>query len=565
MNFVEQIATYYQTEANHGLVTSLTTGAVMIIAALLLWFMSAHWSIQKGVAIVLVLCGLIFFVGGALAGKMAKNNLPQKVELYQADRQAFLTEEVEKVEKIHKQWLPIKLFWAVLIVAGIAIILASAKPFLTGVAIGLLIAGTIGLIEETISFQHNKRYRMQVLENSKAQDWAQWRGPLRDGVVKANRINLDWSDKKPSLLWVFRQAGSGYSSPSIVGTTLYCQGAADGSDFAFALDTRTGNLKWKQNLGAEYIQDDERGNGPRGSITVDGDKLYLIRGGGQIHCLSADEGTMLWQKDFRTDFGGRLYRNWGYSESPIVDGNHVICTPGGSQGTMMALDKNTGALVWRSEEWTDDAVYSSPIVAEVNGIRQYIQTASNGVAGVSAKDGKLLWEAPIYRGQPPVIPTPIYHNNMVYVTAGTNLGCNLIRLTLAGDAFNPEIVYFNKNMVNHHGGVVLLNGHIYGFTDGMGFVCQNFENGETVWRERNVDILKGSVIAVNDRLLLLNERNGLITVIAASPEGWKEFGRMEIPERTKISTSENMVWTHQVIANGKLYIRDHDLLFCFEL
>ncbi|MCK7461498.1 MAG: PQQ-binding-like beta-propeller repeat protein [Sphingobacterium sp.] len=143
------------------------------------------------------------------------------------------------------------------------------------------------------------------LTEIKAQDWPQWRGPNRDGVSKEKGLNLDWKVKKPQLLWTFSDAGAGYSAPAIVGSTLYSQGAADGSDFAFALDTRTGKLKWKQKLGPEFIMD--RGNGSRGSVTVDGDKLYLVRGGGQIHCLSAADGKMIWQKDFRTDLGGKHY------------------------------------------------------------------------------------------------------------------------------------------------------------------------------------------------------------------------------------------------------------------
>jgi len=397
----------------------------------------------------------------------------------------------------------------------------------------------------------------------KAQDWPQWRGANRDGIFKGANLNLDWTAKKPPLSWTFKQAGSGYSAPTIAGTTLYCQGAADGNDFAFALDTKTGNLKWKQNLGAEFKE--SRGNGPRGSATVDGDKLYLIRGGGQIHCLSAANGKMLWQKDFIKNFEGKMMSDWGYSESPLVDGNLVICTPGGSQGTLIALDKNTGSVMWVCKEWTDNAAYSSPIVGEVDGVRQYIQQAGKSFAGVSAKDGKLLWrvEVPAYRTA--IIPTPIIFDNHVYVTAGYNSGCHLVKLSQTGDTFNAEVVYANGNMVNQHGGVVLLNGHIYGFTDGMGFVCQNFKTGETVWRERITEIIKGATLAVNDKLILLNERSGLIVVVAATPDGWKEFGKMEIPARSEIKTQDNCVWTHPVVANGKLFIRDHDLLFCFDL
>ena len=399
-----------------------------------------------------------------------------------------------------------------------------------------------------------------------AQDWHQWRGVNREGIVKATGLNLDWTAKKPPLVWTFRQGGSGYSAPTIAGTTLYCQGADDGGDFAFALDTKTGDLKWKQTLGEQYTE--SRGNGPRGSVTVDGDKLYLIRGGGQIHCLSAADGKILWQKDFKNDFGGKMMSNWGYSESPLVDGSLVICTPGGENGTMAALDKNTGAVVWRTNEWTDPSGYASAIIAEVGEIRQYIQQGDKGVAGISAKDGTLLWKIdypPTPRRMSAVIPTPIFNNNMVYVTNGYGGGCMGIRLAKTDDVIKAETVYANKDLVNQHGGAVLVNSHIYGFSDGVGWVCQNFETGETVWRERINEVFKGAVLAVNDRLLLLNERDGLLTVIAASPDGWKEFGRMTIPERTKITTKDNSVWTHPIVADGKLFMRDHDLMFCFDL
>ena len=397
----------------------------------------------------------------------------------------------------------------------------------------------------------------------KAQDWPKWRGLNNDGIVKDASLNLNWSEKKPTLTYTFRQAGAGYSSPVVVGTTLYMSGADNGNDFAFALDAQTGNLKWKQILGEQYIQD--RGDGPRGTITVDEDKLYLIRGAGQIHCLSAN-GKMLWQKDFVKDFDGKIMSQWGYSESPLVDGNLVICTPGGSQGTMLALDKNTGNVVWVCKEWTDEAGYSSPIVAEINGVRQYIQQSNKGVAGVSAKDGKLLWRVEIPGYRIAVIPTPVYQDNIVYVTAGYNAGSTAIKLTKAGDTFKAETVYVNnKNMVNHHGGVVLVNGNIYGYSDPSGWVCQDLKSGEQVWSQRIKEVGKGAVLAINDRLLLFDERTGQLTIAAASPDGWKEFGRMDMPERSQMPTKDNMIWAHPVVANGKLYLRDHDLLFCFDL
>jgi outer membrane protein assembly factor BamB len=401
---------------------------------------------------------------------------------------------------------------------------------------------------------------------AKTQDWPQWRGEHRDGVLKsATGLNLDWTVKKPPLAWTFRQAGAGYSSPTIVGTTLYCQGAAEGSDYAFALDTETGRLKWKQILGNEYKQN--RGNGPRGSVSIDGDKLYLVRGDGQIHCLSAADGKKLWQKEFKKDFDGGIMStiDWGFSESPLVDGNLVICTPGGKNGTVLALDKNTGAVVWRSLELTENGGYSSPIVAQIDGVRQYIVFTRGGIAGLSANDGKLLWKADVAGNKTAVVATPICHDNRVYVTSAYSTGCALIRLTKTGDKFDAETVYFNKNLQNHHGGVVLINGYIYGYCEAKGWVCQDMKTGEIVWRRRDREVSKGAVLGVGNRLILLHERNGLMTIVAASPEGWEEFGRMELPERSNVKSADNFVWAHPVVADGKLYIRDHDLLFCFDL
>ena len=409
-----------------------------------------------------------------------------------------------------------------------------------------------------------------------AQDWPQWRGHNRDGISKETGLNLDWTASKPTLKWTFRQAGFGFSAPTVVGTTLYCQGGSNGKDFAFALDVNTGNLKWKQDLGDEYKDPGNRGGGPRGSVTVDGDKLYLVRGGGQIHCLSAADGKMIWQKDFTTDLGGKLMSspNWGISESPLVDGNLVICTPGSDNGTMAALDKNTGAVVWRSKEWTDPCGFSSAIVAEVGGIRQYIQQASRGVAGISAKDGKLLWKTDYSVARmSAVIPTPIINGDMVYVSNGYNGGCMCIRLTKEGDGIKAETIYANRNMDNQHGGVVLINGNIYGHserasTPGDSWVCQNFKTGEVVWSQntKEAGIGKGSLFAIGDRLLLFDMVTGVIGVAAASPDGWKNFGKMELPERMKDDPSQNKeLWTHPVVANGNLYLRDHDLLFCFDM
>ena len=399
-----------------------------------------------------------------------------------------------------------------------------------------------------------------------AQNWPQWRGPNRDGKSPETGLKLDWTEKKPPLLWSFREAGAGYSSPTIQNGILYCQGAANGDDFAFALEAESGKLIWKQRLGDEFVMD--RGNGPRGSVTIDSDKLYLVRGGGQIHCITAKDGKTLWQKDFRKDLAGEFMSqwDWGYSESPLVDGNLVICTPGGNQGAVAALDKNTGEVVWRSTGWTDPGGYSSPIVADVDGVRQYIQFAKNGVAGIAAKDGKLLWNVNYAGNRVAVIPTPIYFDNMVYATSGYNAGCAGIKLKKDGEIFRADTMYVNRGISNHHGGVVLVDGHIYGYSDGPGWVCQNLATGQRVWQYREKDSPgKGAVLYADGHLLCLGERTGTLVSAIATTEGWKANGQLEIPERSTVPSMDKMVWTHPVIANGKLYMRDHDLLFCFDL
>jgi outer membrane protein assembly factor BamB len=400
-----------------------------------------------------------------------------------------------------------------------------------------------------------------------AQNWSQWRGTNRDAIAKTNtNLNFDWENNPPKLSWVFREAGAGYSSPVVVGNTIYMSGAANDEEFAFALDTRTGHIKWKQILGKQFTQD--HGSGPRGTMVVDNDKLYLIRADGQLHCLSISDGKILWKKDFVNDFNGVMSTVFGYSESPLIDDNHLICTPGGVNGSMVALNKNTGEKIWQSKELLDSAAYSSPLVAEIGGVRQYIQLTAGYVVGVAANDGKLLWRTEVPGASAmraaAIIPTPIFFDkNKIFVTTG--FGSFLVRLDKNGPDFNPEIVYNNKNMVNNHGGVVLLNDHIYGFGETSGWTCLDVKSGERSWAKRGVGIARGALFAINDRLILQDEATGRLVVIAASTDDWTEIGRMELPERTEILTLNNMVWTHPVFANGKLYVRDQDLLFCFDL
>jgi len=249
-----------------------------------------------------------------------------------------------------------------------------------------------------------------------------------------------------------------------------------------------------------------------------------------------------------------MMSGWGYAESPLVDGNALICAPGGPGGTVVALNKATGELGWRSTDLKDNAAYASLLPVEIGGVRQYIEFTDASVAGIAADSGKLLWRAQ-RQGATAVIPTPVYFENQVYVTSGYGIGCNLFKIDAGGGQFKAEQVYANKNMVNHHGGVVLVDGYIYGTSDDL--KCIDLKTGEVKWSNHCVG--KGSLTYADGHLYVRSE-NGPVALVEASSAGYKESGRFNQPERSKTNS-----WPHPVIAGGKLYLRDQEKLFCYDV
>ena len=386
-----------------------------------------------------------------------------------------------------------------------------------------------------------------------AGDWPQWRGPHRDGHSTDTGLLTEWPSGGPPLLWKTNGIGAGYSSVAVVNGKIFTLGDGPDTSFIHALDL-SGNHLWTAKLGR--IGDYGGYAGPRCTPTVDADLVYALGQHGDLVCVEAASGKEVWQKSLRKDFAGER-GGWGYTESPLLDGDKVICTPGGKDGAMLALNKKTGELLWRTQDWKDKAEYSSPILAEIGGVRQYIQLTGGSIAGVSAADGKMLWRAP-RRGQTATVPTPLYHDNQVYVTSGYGVGCNLFKIT-PGPEFSAEEVYANKTMANHHGGVVLVGDHLYGFSDGKGWVCQEFKTGKMVWSNKGVG--KGSITFADGHLYLRSQDGrGTVALIDASPDGYKERGRFDQPNR-----SDKNSWPHPVIAGGKLYLRDQDMLLCYDL
>lgn len=397
-----------------------------------------------------------------------------------------------------------------------------------------------------------------LLEQTRAAnfDWPQWRGPDRTDVSKETGLLKTWPAEGPKRAWLFENAGQGYSGFAIASGKLFTLGTREENEGILVLDANTGKEIWFAKIGP--ILENRWGGGPRGTPTVDGDRVYALSGPGFLACVNVADGKVLWQQSMK-DLGGKT-PGWGYTESVLVDGNQVLCTPGGAKGTLAALDKKTGKLIWQSEEFTEDAHYSSIVPADINGSRQYIQRNEKSVVGIGSKDGKLLWKTS-FPGKTAVIPTPIVHDSHVYVTAGYGGGSKLVKI---GPGNQVTVVYENKVMKNHHGGVILLADHVYGHSSQPDtWVCQNFKTGEEVWNHR--DFGKGAIAYADGMFYCLEEKSGTVALVEASTKGWQERFRFKLEPQTKIRSQSGAIWTHPVISNGKLYLRDQDLIYCYDI
>ena len=391
-----------------------------------------------------------------------------------------------------------------------------------------------------------------------AADWPQWRGPTRNDHSPDTGLLKQWPEGGPKQVWLFKDAGLGYSGYSVVGGKLFTMGLRNQKEQLIAVDAATGKELWSASAGDRYPND--WGDGPRATPTVDGNRVYAMGGNGLLICAQTSDGKVLWQKSLVSDLGGKL-QGWGYTESPIVVGDKVICTPGGSKGTLAALNKLSGDVLWRTTDVTDEAQYSSPILIQHGGKPQVVQLVGQKVFGVEPATGALLWKAP-FPGRVAVIPTPIDGGEgRIYVTASYGVGCQLIQL---GANNAVETVYENnKVMKNHHGGVVLVDGYIYGHSDGNGWVCQDLKTGKEVWANKGFG--KGAVHFADGMLYCLNEKSGEVALVEASPKGWNQKGQFTLAPLSAQRNPQGGIWPHPVVINGRLYLRDQEYVYCFDV
>jgi len=330
-------------------------------------------------------------------------------------------------------------------------------------------------------------------------------------------------------------------------------------EIVWALNESNGKPVWSTRIAAANFQIGQQAqDGPGCTPTVTGDRLYVLGASGDLVCLQVSSGKPLWRKNLVKDFGGTVPR-WGYSESPLVDGNRVIVTPGGRAATLVALDRMTGAVSWKAQvPQGDGAGYASAVAANLVGRRQYVQLLAGGVVGVAAADGRFLWryDAPASRFGINC-SSPLVQGDHVFAAAGYNTGGGLAKLAAApGGGISATQVYFTRNMRNHHGGMVLINGYLYGF-DESNLTCIDFKTGAVKWFDRSVG--KGSVTYADGRLYARSER-GPVALVEATPTRYVEKGRFDQADRSGKTT-----WAYPVIANGRLYLRDHNNLLCYNV
>ena len=385
-----------------------------------------------------------------------------------------------------------------------------------------------------------------------ATDWPQWRGPDRNGISKETGLLQAWPAKGPAVVWTMSGLGRGYGSIAVRGDRIFVQGLRGRQTYVDSLDRATGKSVWSTSLGTGG--DNDRGPGPRGTPTLDGDRLYVLTETGVLACVRVADGTVVWQRNILREFGGQNI-GWLISESPLVDGDRVVVTPGGRGAGMVALDKMTGKTIWAAKELSDEAGYSSVVIVDVGGIKAYTTITASAGVGVRASDGKVMWRYPEAANNVANITTPVVSGNQVFYTSNYDTGGGLVRLTPQNGELRAAKGYFTRDMQNHHGGVVLVNGTLYGFNNAI-LTAIDFATGRMLWRDRSVG--KGAVVYADNRLYALGESN-VVGLAEVTPTGYRETGRFTIADQGFPS------WAHPVVSGGRLYIRNQSTLTAYNI
>jgi outer membrane protein assembly factor BamB len=390
--------------------------------------------------------------------------------------------------------------------------------------------------------------------SSRAADWPQFRGPNRDDVSPETGLLKSWPKEGPPLAWQAKGLGEGYSSLSVAGDRVYTLGNKGNVSKVIALERDSGKVVWSAEVGTA-------GGNLGCTPTVDGDRVFALGQEGDLVCLEAKDGTRVWRRNLLKEFGGS-YGNWHYCESPLVDGDRVIVTPGGKDATMVALDRKTGETVWKCALPLrhTEAGYSSVVIARVGEVKHYVQLLNGGVVGVST-DGKPLWKYEKLGPNTANIPTPVVLKDNVLAVAGYGKGGALLKLTADGKDVKAEEVYFKRELTNKHGGVLVVGDYVYGDTDDEGApYCAEVKTGKVLWKRKPGEGMgrHSASVTYADGRLYFHYENGVVALVEASPDGYKETGSFKVK-------TDGPGWAHPVVAGGRLYLREGDALYCYDV
>jgi outer membrane protein assembly factor BamB len=393
-----------------------------------------------------------------------------------------------------------------------------------------------------------------------AADWPQWRGPERNGISQETGLLKEWPQAGPKLVWQLKDIGDGYSTPAVVGDRLYLiSNKGMDNEYVHCLSTADGKEVWNTTIGKVGPNDGPQYPGSRSTPTVDGERLYALGSDGDLVCLETASGKPIWKKNLQTDFGGKVGK-WVYAESPLIDGDVLVCTPGGEEASLLALNKQTGAVIWKSVvPGGEQAAYSSVMIANAGGVKQYVQFLQNGLVGVDAKTGKFLWRYDnSAKSSPANISTPVVDGTLVY-SATRGGGAGLVQLKPSGEGIEAHEIYLTPQLPTAIGGAVLLGENVYG-TNTQGLICADFATGKIKWQERGIG---AASLCYADGRLYLHGENGDVALVEATPEEYREKGRFSPPSQP--NRGKSRAWAYPVVANGRLYIRDLGVLWCYDV
>ncbi len=391
-----------------------------------------------------------------------------------------------------------------------------------------------------------------------AADWPQFRGPNRDGKSSETNLLSRWPEDGPEMLWAYEGVGTGFSSPIIVDGSIYTAGIIDGDGVVFALDL-DGNLKWQTNYGTEWTRSH---GGTRSTPTYKNGNLYLMSGHGKVVCLDAATGEIVWTVDTQEEFQIQM-PTWGVGESLVVDSENVYCTPGGQVASMVALNKTTGEIVWKTTDLTDESSYCSPLMFQRGDMRLLVTMTSDHVVFIDADNGNIIYKDAFseYQSRPRNINpvTPVYRDGMVYTTSGYDCGGAMYEVSEDGRTITR--IWVDETLDVHHGGVAEIDGYIYGANwqgnaDGN-WCCLDWQTGEVMYEQHWHN--KGSIIYADGHLYCYEERDGNFALVEPTPEGFNVISAFQV------ELGDGPHWAHPAISDGRLYIRHGNVLMCYDI